>query len=124
MEKFEPEIFEIEVNDRVYTVEFCREGLKEADSMGIFQDVSTGILTEKPAIVMYAGLKLHKPDITLNLAKKIWESMLEEGYSIEEFNNTIMEEFMRCFRAFFTQKGKKSIVARKKIKPATFPENQ
>lgn len=116
MENFTPEIFDIEVDGRGYTIEFNREGLKEADEMGVFSGTK-GVTHEQPSIILYAGLKMHKPDVTLNLARKVWESMLEEGYSLKDFNETIADEFFRCFRAFFTESGsgKKKIVARKKI---------
>lgn len=116
MDKFIPEIFDIDVDGRNYTIEFNREGLKEADEMGVFSGTK-GVTHEQPSIILYAGLKMHKPDVTPNLARKVWEAMLEEGYTLKDFNETIGDEFFRCFKAFFTESGsgKKKITARKKI---------
>lgn len=112
---FEPEIFDIDAGGRTYTIEFDREALKEADGLGIFND-GKGILSERPTIILYAGLKMHKPDITINLAKKIWETMIDDGYSVKDFNDTIGDEFTRCFKHFFPENGTKKIVSRK-LKP-------
>lgn len=112
MSSFQPNIYDIDVDGRTYAIEFDREALKEADAMGVFND-NIGILYQRPEIILYAGLKMHKPDITINLARKIWESMLEEGYSVKDFNDTIGDEFSRCFKAFFPENGKKKIQPRK-----------
>lgn len=112
MNSFEPGIYDIDVGGRTYTIEFDREALKEADGMGVFND-NKGILYERPTIILYAGLKMHKPDITINLARKVWESMLDEGYTVKDFNETIGDEFTRCFKTFFPENGKKKIQPRK-----------
>jgi hypothetical protein len=112
MANFEPNIYDIDVGGRTCTIEFDREALKEADGMGVFND-NKGILYERPEIILYAGLKMHKSDITINLARKIWEQMLDDGYTVKDFNDTIGDEFSRCFKHFFPENGKKKILPRK-----------
>jgi hypothetical protein len=111
MGNFEAQVFDIEVGGRPYVVEFCREGIKAADDLGVFNN-DASILTKRPALMLYAGLKMHKPDITPNLAEKIWSNMQDEGYTVKEFNESIGDEFTRCFNAFFLEGGKKKILPR------------
>lgn len=111
MSNFEAQVFDIEAAGNAYVVEFNREGIKAADELGVFNN-DASILTKRPALILYAGLKMHKPDITPNLAAKIWDNMQAEGYTVRDFNESIGDEFTRCFNAFFLDGGKKKILPR------------
>lgn len=114
MDNFAPNVFDIEAAGMSYVVEFNREGIKEADELGVF-DQTKGLLYERPSIILFAGLKMHQRNMTINLARKIWRTMVdEEGYTVQDFNDTIGDEFFRCYNAFFTDTGTKKIMARKK----------
>jgi len=108
-----PEVFDFEVNGIPYTVEFCREGLKEADSYGVLTNNDMG-LVDKTAIVLYAGLKKNNPYITLKQAKRILDNALESGeYSLNSFED-IFDEFVRAMQGTFIQStGKKVIKSRR-----------
>ncbi|MEG0138197.1 MAG: hypothetical protein RR708_04360 [Bacilli bacterium] len=117
MEKFETKIFDIEVGDKAYSIEFNRETLKLADEMGAMNNDKG--LFERATILLYAGLKKNKPDITYNLSKKILDSMVgtddEDGeYDLTEILNSIGDEFGRCYTHFFAEGGakKKKILSR------------
>lgn len=105
MEKFIPEIMEFTVDSKTHVVEFCRESMKEADSMGVTSNDSMGIY-DRTALILYAGLKKNEPFISMRRAKEILDSAFEEGYSLDDFAE-IVDEFTRCYKALFTGEGKK-----------------
>ena len=114
MESMKPEIFDIEIGGRTYTIEFNRKAIKEADEAGIKGMESTINLLE---IIFYVGLKKHKPDVTPNLAKKILETAIgsgeEEGeYAISDFS-PVIDEFTRWYQLVFGAEGRKKITSRK-----------
>lgn len=114
MENMKPEVFDIEIGGKTYTIEFSRKAIKEADEAGIKGMESTIKLLET---ILYVGLKKHKPDITPNLAKKILESAIgsgdEEGeYTLSDFT-PVIDEFTRWYQLVFGAEGRKKITARK-----------
>ena len=74
MEKYKPEVFDLEIGGHEYTVEFCREGMKEADTAGVASDNSMGNYDRIKAI-LYAGLKKHHPFITPKRAGEIMDQI-------------------------------------------------
>lgn len=110
---FTPEIFDFSIGGHDYTVEFNRDGLKEADSMGVTANDEMGIY-DRTKIILYAGMKKHNPFITLKRAGEILDTALDEGYGVDSFGD-ILEEFGRCYKAVFMQSGseKKKIVSRR-----------
>ena len=112
MSNFVPEIFDLSIGGHDYTVEFNREGLKEADSAGVTASESMG-LYDRTRIILFAGLKKHHPGITQKRVGDILDAALDEGYGLDSFAD-ILDEFSRCYRAVFTQSGetKKKIVSR------------
>lgn len=114
MEKYTPEVFEFEIGGREYVVEFCREGMKEADAAGVTSNDNMG-LYERTRAVLYAGLKKHHPFITVKQAGNILEQALDEGYGLDSFSD-IIDEFAACYKATFTESGtssKKKLVTRR-----------
>ena len=111
-EKLTSEVFDLSIGGRDYTVEFDREGLKEADSMGVATKDGMG-LYDRTAIILYAGLKKNHPFITVKLAVKILDSAIEEGYTLDSFSD-IADEFTKWYKALFTESGEsKRIISRR-----------
>ena len=113
-EKITSEVFDLAVGGRDYTVEFDREGMKEADSMGVATKDGMG-LYDRTVVILYAGLKKHHPFTTVKLAKKILDTATEEeGYTLDDFSD-IADEFTKWYKALFTESGesKKKIVSRR-----------
>lgn len=113
MEKFVPEIFDLSIGGRDYTVEFNRDSLKVADGMGVTANDDMGMY-DRTRIILYAGLKKNNPFITLKRAGEILDAALDEGYGLDSFGD-VLDEFSRCYKAVFTQSGetKKKIVSRR-----------
>lgn len=109
----EPEIFDLTIGGRDYTVEFDREGLKEADSMGVATKDGMG-LYDRTALILYAGLKKHHPFVTIKMAAKILDSAIDEGYTLDDFSE-IADEFTKWYKALFIVSGekKKKIISRR-----------
>jgi hypothetical protein len=106
---FKPEIFDIEIGGREYTIEFTRSAVKVADQMGVMNAESNLAQLE---IVFYVGLMKHKPDITPNLAKRILYTAIGEGeeegeYCLADFA-PVLDEFGRWVRLVFLGNGEKS----------------
>lgn len=116
MEKYTPEVFEFEIGGREYTVEFCREGMKEADAAGVTANDNMGVY-DRTRAVLYAGLKKHHPFITVKQAGNILEQALDEGYGLDSFSD-IIDEFVACYKATFTEsgEGKKKLITRRSEK--------
>lgn len=114
MEKYTPEVFEFEIGGYEYTVEFCREGMREADAAGVASNDSMGNY-DRIRTVLYAGLKKHHPFITMKRAGEIVEQALDEGYGLDSFAD-IVDEFLLCYKATFTESGegkKKKLISRR-----------
>lgn len=97
---FTPEIFEFSLGGYDYTVEFNREALKDADSMGAVSDNSMGTY-KRTAVILFAGLKKHHPNITFTRATKLVDAAIDEGFGLDGFSD-IIDEFTRCYMAVFT----------------------
>jgi len=113
-EKITSEVFDLTIGGRDYTVEFDREGMKEADSMGVATKEGMG-LYDRTVVILYAGLKKNHPFTTVKLAKKILDTATEEdGYTLDDFSE-IADEFTKWYKALFTEPGesKKKIVSRR-----------
>lgn len=113
MNIIKPEIFDVEIGGREYTIEFTRSAIKAADQMGVMQMESQ---LKQLEIIMFVGLQKHKPDITPNLAKKILYTAIGEGeeageYAVSDFA-PITDEFIRWVKAVFGGEGQKKIVSR------------
>lgn len=103
---FNSQVFDVPYGTGSYVIEFCREGLREADSLGVLND-SIGIL-DKLSIILYAGLKKNHPFMTPSKAKKILDDLLEEeDYDVSSFDE-IIEEFNRCYKECFFGQAKKA----------------
>lgn len=113
MEKYKPEVFDLEIGGHEYTIEFCREGMKEADAAGVASNDNMGNY-DRTRAVLYAGLKKHHPFITVKRAGEILEQALDEGYGLDSFAD-IIDEFLLCYKATFTASGdsKKKLIARR-----------
>lgn len=112
MEKFVPEILTLTIASQEHQIEFTREAMKEADSMGVTSNDSMGIY-DRTALIVYAGLKKSEPFTSLKRAKELIDQALDEGYSLNDFAD-IVDEFTRCYKALFTGEGKKQgLVARR-----------
>lgn len=107
MNTFVPEIFDLSIGGFDYVVEFNREGLKEADSMGVTANDIMGVY-DRTRIILYAGLKKNNPFITIRRAGEILDAALDEGYGLDSFGD-ILEEFSRCYKAVFIESGVKNI---------------
>ena len=105
MEKYKPEVFDLEIGGYEYTIEFCREGMKEADAAGVASDNSMGNY-DRIRTVLYAGLKKHHPFITPKRAGEIMEQALDEGYGLDSFAD-IVDEFLLAYKATFTESGER-----------------
>lgn len=104
------QIFNLEIGGKEYTIEFTRESLKKADQIGVMSS-NIGVL-ESITKVFYVGLLKHHEGITLKATNKIFDTMLDEGeYSLEDFNDTVVEEFTKLTSLVFTRKGKKKITS-------------
>jgi hypothetical protein len=113
-DKITSEVFDLTIGDRDYTIEFDREGMKEADSMGVATKDGMG-LYDRTVVILYAGLKMHHPFTTVKLAKKILDTATEEdGYTLDDFSD-IADEFTKWYKVLFTESGesKKKIVSRR-----------
>lgn len=113
MNIIKPEIFDVEIGGREYTIEFNRNAIKTADQMGVLQMESQ---LKQLEIILFVGLQKHKPDITPSLAKKILNTAIGEGdevgeYAISDFA-PITDEFIRWVKAVFGGEGQKKIVSR------------
>lgn len=113
MNVIKPEIFDLEIGGREYTIEFTRSAIKTADQMGVLQMESQ---LKQLEVILFVGLQKHKPDITPSLAKKILYTAIGEGeefgeYAISDFA-PITDEFVRWVRAVFGGEGQKKIVPR------------
>ena len=122
MEKYKPEVFDLEIGGNEYTVEFCRDGVKEADAAGVTSNDNMGHY-ERIRTVLYAGLKKHHPFITPKRAGEIIEQALDEGYGLDSFSD-IVDEFLLAYKATFTESGaskQKKLITRRseQIKGAT-----
>lgn len=106
MNTFTPEIFDLSIGGYDYTVEFNREGLKEADGMGVTANDGMG-LYDRTRIILYAGLKKNSPFISIKRAGDLLDTALDEGYGLDSFGD-ILDEFARCYKAVFIQSGGKT----------------
>ena len=97
---FTPEIYEFSIAGYDYVVEFNREALKEADSMGAITDEGMGAF-KRTCVILYAGLKKHHPNITYNRVTKIVDAAIDEGYGLDGFSD-IVDDFTLCYKAVFT----------------------
>lgn len=102
---FTPEIFDLEIGGYSYAIEFNREGLKEADSMGVTANNEMG-LYDRTAIVLYAGMKKNHPFVTIKQARNILDKAFDDGYGLDSFAD-ILDEFGRAYKAVFTESGEK-----------------
>lgn len=116
MFEYTPEIFDLEVGGNTYTVEFNREALKEADSMGLLVDSHMGVY-DRTAVALYAGMKKNNPFITPKQAQRILDKALDEGYSLNSFAD-ILEEFGRAYKAVFMQSEETKKVISRRSAPA------
>lgn len=107
---FKPEIMDFSVDGHDYTVEFTREALREADSLGAFANDAMGTL-DRVTIALYAGLKKNHPFISVKRAREIVDAAVDEGYSVDAFADVI-DEMLRCYKALFfnTEGAKKNLL--------------
>lgn len=116
MQNTESEIFDLNIGGRDYTVEFNRDSIREADSLGAASNDKMGIF-DRTALVLYAGLKMHHPATTLSKVSRkdgLLEQALDGEYDFESFV-PIMDEFNRQFNASFTGHNGKKIVSRRQV---------
>lgn len=108
--KFKPEIMDFSMGNHDYTVEFTREAVREADSLGAVGNDSMGTL-DRVTIALYTGLKKNHPFITVKRAREIVDSAIDEGYSVDAFADVI-DEMFRCYKALFfnTEGAKKNLL--------------
>lgn len=114
MEKYKPEVFDLEIGGNEYTIEFCREAMKEADAAGVVSNDNMGNYDRIKAI-LYTGLKKNHPFITPKKAGGILDQALDEGYGLDSFAD-IMDEFVLCYKATFSESGdskKKKLITRR-----------
>ena len=71
-----------------------------------------GILELTENLIWVFGQK-HQPNMSQNLAKKIVQSLIEEGYDIVDLANELVEELTKGFKAVFTSQGKKKALIKK-----------
>lgn len=102
---FTPEIFDLDIGGNTYTIEFNRDGLKEADSMGVTANSDMG-LYDRTTVVLYAGMKKNHPFVTVKQARNILDKAFDEGYGLDSFAD-ILDEFGRAYKAVFTESGEK-----------------
>ena len=105
MTTFKAEVFELTIGGYTHVIEFTRDSLKEADSMGVTSADGMGAY-DRTRIVLFAGLKKHNAFITLKRAGEILDAALDEGYGLDSFGDLI-DEFTRCYKAVFTESGEK-----------------
>lgn len=96
---FKPEIIDFTVGGHDYTIEFNRESLREADSLGAFSNDSMGML-DRVTIALYTGLKKNHAFVTVKRAREIIDDAMDEGYSLDAFADVI-DEMLRCYKAVF-----------------------
>lgn len=113
MNTFKPEIFDLSIGGYDYAIEFNRDSLKEADSMGVTANDGMGMY-DRTRIILYAGMKKNNPFITLKRAGEVLDAALDDGYGLDSFGD-ILDEFSRCYKAVFTQCGeaKRKIASRR-----------
>lgn len=101
---FKAEILDIQLGGKVREIEFDRESLKLADSMGVFgSDMG---MFDRVVSVLYCGLRKHDPTISKGLIIKMVDQALNDGYGLDAFSDVI-DECTRCYIGNFTQSGDK-----------------
>ncbi|TXH15524.1 MAG: hypothetical protein E6R03_07070 [Hyphomicrobiaceae bacterium] len=114
---FEPQTFDFEVDGRAHVIEFDREALKIADSMGVMSNDGMGLL-DKTITILYVGMLKNEPFMTPKRASEIFYKYLDgEDCSMDDFSE-IIDEFTRCWKAVFTASGKKNKIQSRQSKAA------
>lgn len=106
----EPNKFELEVGEQVYILELDNEAVKKADDMNLASKlVSKELgLRESLSSLIYVFLMKNAPSVTLNLSKKIAESIVDgKNYDVNELLSILIEEFALRYSQVFTSRGAK-----------------
>lgn len=108
-----PVVFELETNYETYLLELNNNSILIADKMALINKIDSMGIMERLATLIYIFSLKHNPSITINLANKIAETVLNEGqYDIVDLSLNLVEEFLLRYQQVFTQKGKKKLVRR------------
>lgn len=120
MQNLDSEVFDLNIGGRDYTVEFNRDTIREADSLGVISNDNMGIF-DRTALVLYAGLKMHHPGMTPSKVSRkdgLLEQALSDGYEFDSFV-PIMDELTRLFNLIFGGHNGKKIVSRRQAATKT-----
>lgn len=100
MAKFASSPMSMTIGGETYTIEFNREAIKLAATMGVTND--TASVFERVKNILYCGLKKHHPFITPKRTEDIIDQAMSEGYGLNSFSE-VTDEFGRCYQAVFTE---------------------
>ena len=81
MQNLDSEVFDLNIGGRDYTVEFNRDTIREADSLGVISNDNMGIF-DRTALVLYAGLKMHHQGMTPAERMACWSRRSAMGMNL------------------------------------------
>lgn len=82
---------QVESNGKQYVLEFAVGGIKKIEDMGFKQGEAFQSIVSSAQLLLYGALIKHQPNVNPNLAAKILESLLADGYELTDLAEVLLE---------------------------------